>query len=82
MKLSELTAISPLDGRYRNKITDLSDYFSEYALIKYRLIMEVNYFKGLTQLGISPLDKFPSNGHSKLDAVVADYVLSFSHREK
>ncbi len=82
MKLSELTAISPLDGRYRSKIVDLSGYFSEYALIKYRLIMEVNYFKGLTQLGISPIDVFPGNGHGKLDSIIADFDIKAARRIK
>ena len=39
-----LKSISPVDGRYRNKTSDLSDYFSEYALIKYRVYIEVKYF--------------------------------------
>lgn len=44
MELNNLTAISPIDGRYRNKISHLSGYFSEYALIKYRVKIEVEYF--------------------------------------
>lgn len=44
MKLNNLTAISPIDGRYRNQVTRLADYFSEYALIKYRTFIEVKYF--------------------------------------
>ena len=82
MKLSELTAISPLDGRYRSKTSELADYFSEYALIKYRLIMEVNYFKALTNLSISPLDKFPASGLRKLDGMVTAFDLKAARRIK
>lgn len=44
MDLSQLTAISPIDGRYRNQVAQLSEYFSEYALIKYRVHIEIEYF--------------------------------------
>ena len=44
MKLDLLTAISPIDGRYRGKAEALAAYFSEYALIKYRVQVEVEYF--------------------------------------
>ncbi len=57
MKLDELSAISPIDGRYRDKTRELAVYFSEYALIKYRTQVEVEYFISLCELGISPLDK-------------------------
>ncbi len=55
MVLDELTALSPLDGRYRNKIVELAPYFSEYALIKYRLKVEIEYFIALHEAGISSL---------------------------
>ena len=44
MELNNLTAISPVDGRYRKQIAHLDEYFSEYALIKYRVIVETEYF--------------------------------------
>ncbi len=44
MELTQLTAISPIDGRYRSKTAPLADYFAEYALIKYRVLVEVEYF--------------------------------------
>jgi len=44
LELSPLSAISPVDGRYRNQVNHLDEYFSEYALIKYRIIVEVEYF--------------------------------------
>src|SRR5579862_215069 len=49
MDLSTLTAISPVDGRYRRQVEHLADYFSEFALIKYRVIVEVEYFLFLSQ---------------------------------
>lgn len=49
MELSTLTAISPVDGRYRNKVANLAAYFSEYALIKYRVQVEIEYFITLSE---------------------------------
>ncbi|MEO7306366.1 MAG: adenylosuccinate lyase [Ferruginibacter sp.] len=49
MDLNQLTAISPIDGRYRKQLQHLSEYFSEYALIKYRIIVEVEYFLFLAE---------------------------------
>lgn len=49
MKFSTLTAISPIDGRYRDKTSQLANYFSEYALIKYRVLVEVEYFIALCE---------------------------------
>ena len=48
--LTPLTAISPVDGRYRNKTEKLADYFSEQALIRYRIRVEVEYFIALCEL--------------------------------
>ena len=45
--MTPLTAVSPIDGRYHNKVKDLGDYFSESALIKYRILVEVKYFQAL-----------------------------------
>jgi len=44
MELNSLTAISPIDGRYRKQVQHLADYFSEYALIKYRVLVEIEYY--------------------------------------
>jgi adenylosuccinate lyase len=49
MELNQLTAISPIDGRYRKQLQHLSEYFSEYALVKYRVIVEVEYFLFLAE---------------------------------
>ena len=55
MELDLLTAISPIDGRYRGKAEALADYFSEYALIKYRVQVEVEYFITLCELLLARL---------------------------
>lgn len=55
--LTPLTAISPIDGRYRGKVQELAPYFSEYGLFKYRVWVEIEYFIALAELG---LDQFPS----------------------
>ena len=55
MTLEELTAISPVDGRYRGKTVDLANYFSEFALIRYRVRVEVEYFIALCELPLPQL---------------------------
>ena len=55
MKLDALTAISPIDGRYRGKTESLAEYFSEFALIKYRVQVEVEYFITLCELPLPQL---------------------------
>ncbi len=56
MDLSLLTAITPIDGRYRNKVSELAEYFSEYALIKYRVHVEIEYFISLCQIPMPSLE--------------------------
>jgi adenylosuccinate lyase len=59
MSLNSLTAISPVDGRYRNKTEDLAPYFSEFGLIKYRVHVEVEYFIALCEIPLPQLADFP-----------------------
>ncbi|MCD8266830.1 MAG: adenylosuccinate lyase [Prevotellaceae bacterium] len=59
MKLSELTAISPIDGRYRRKVEALASYFSECALMHYRVRVEVEYFIALCELPLPQLREMP-----------------------
>lgn len=59
MELTPLTAISPIDGRYRGKTQPLAVYFSEYALIKYRVRVEIEYFIALCELPLPQLQDFP-----------------------
>jgi len=66
MELSALTAVSPIDGRYHGKTAPLSEYFSEYALIGYRVRVEIEYFIALCELPLPQLASFP---HSFFDAL-------------
>ena len=62
--LTPLTAISPIDGRYRGKVQELAPYFSEFGLFKYRVWIEIEYFIALSELG---LDQFPSISSTEQD---------------
>jgi adenylosuccinate lyase len=66
MNFSALQAISPIDGRYRRTTQDLSQYFSEYALIKYRVFVEVEYFIGLCEQGLPALSDFDRSKYPDL----------------
>ncbi len=70
MKLDLLTAISPIDGRYRSKTEPLANYFSEYALIKYRVRVEIEYFITLCEL---PLPQLASFNHNLFDTLRGIY---------
>ncbi len=73
MILSELTAISPVDGRYRNKVHDLAAFFSEFALIKYRVFVEVEYFIALCELPLPELQSVDKAAFPKLRSVYQDF---------
>ena len=66
MNLDALTAVSPIDGRYRGKTEKLAEYFSEYALIKYRIRVEIEYFITLCEL---PLPQLADFDHANFDAL-------------
>ena len=55
MQLTQLTAISPIDGRYRGKCERLDEYFSEFALIRYRVRVEIEYFIALCEIPLAKL---------------------------
>lgn len=61
MTLSPLQAISPIDGRYRKTTAKLADYFSEYALIKYRVLVEIEYFIALVEANVPGTESFDQN---------------------
>lgn len=61
-----LTAISPIDGRYQHATKELSDYFSEFALIKYRVLVEIEYFIALSESGIAQLTPLNDQQQSQL----------------
>lgn len=73
MQLSTLTAISPIDGRYRSKTSRLDMYFSEYALIKYRLQVEVEYFIALCQLPLPQLRNVEKTVFAHLRELYKDF---------
>ncbi len=72
MELNSLTAISPIDGRYRHQVQHLDDYFSEYALIRYRVLVEVEYFLFLNKKRFFPLE---AATRRKLQAVPEQFGL-------
>jgi adenylosuccinate lyase len=72
MELNPLTAISPIDGRYRHQVQHLDDYFSEYALIRYRVLVEVEYFLFLGKKKFFPLD---TAGRRKLQTALEQFSL-------
>lgn len=73
MKISALTAISPIDGRYRNKTEQLAKYFSEYALIKYRAFVEIEYFIFLCEIPLPQLKGVDKSIFGKLRDIVTDF---------
>jgi adenylosuccinate lyase len=70
MDLSKITAISPIDGRYRDATVPLDEYFSEYALIRYRVLVEVEYFISLCRI---PMPQLAGVGEDKFDELRAIY---------
>jgi adenylosuccinate lyase len=73
MNLSPLNAISPVDGRYRRQTEELAGYFSEEALIRYRLFVEVEYFIALCELPLPELKSFNSSGFKTLQDVYRNF---------
>ena len=73
MEISLLTAISPIDGRYRARTKDLARYFSEYALIKYRVLVEVEYFIALCELPLPQLKNVDPAVYPKLREIVSTF---------
>ncbi|GAA3583911.1 adenylosuccinate lyase [Snuella lapsa] len=69
MSLSSLNAISPIDGRYRNKVNELAPYFSEEALIKYRVLVEIEYFIALCNIPLPQLESIDNGCFEDLRAI-------------
>ena len=82
MDLNILTAISPIDGRYRSKTEKLSDYFSEFALIKYRVKVEIEYFITLCEIPLPQLQNFDKALFDKLRGIYKNFTLSDAERVK
>ncbi len=82
MELTSLTAISPVDGRYRGKCERLDMYFSEFALMRYRVRVEVEYFIALCRLPLPQLSAVPQSVFEQLRAVYRDFSLADARRIK
>ena len=82
MKLDILTAISPVDGRYRGKTEKLADYFSEYALIRYRVRVEIEYFISLCELPLPQLSSFDKGLFDRLRGIYRNFSEDDARRVK
>ena len=82
MNLSLLTAISPIDGRYRGKTEPLAEYFSEYALIRYRVRVEIEYFIALCELPLPQLEKFNHSLFDRLRDIYRNFTPAEAQRVK
>ena len=82
MKLDALTAVSPIDGRYRSKTEGLAPFFSEYALIKYRVRVEIEYFITLCELPLPQLESFDKNLFETLRDIYRNFTEEDAQRVK
>ena len=82
MTLDLLTAISPIDGRYRGRTESLADYFSEYALLRYRVRVEIEYFITLCELPLPQLASFDHALFPQLRSIYADFNEEGAQRVK
>lgn len=73
MQLTALSAISPIDGRYRSKVQELAPYFSEFGLIRYRVLVEVEYFIALCEAGLQPLQSVPETIFPELRRIIDEF---------
>jgi adenylosuccinate lyase len=82
MELNFLTAITPLDGRYRQKIDELDLYFSEFGLIRYRLMVEIEYFIALCDIPLPQLLDFKKDNFKVLRSIYEDFDLTDAEKIK
>jgi len=82
MELNFLTAISPLDGRYRQKVDELDLYFSEFGLIRYRLMVEIEYFIALCDIPLPQLLDFKKDNFKILRSIYEDFDLTDAEKIK
>ena len=80
--IQQLKAISPIDGRYRNKVDDLSRYFSEFALIRYRVMVEIEYFIALCELPLKQLQSVDKKIFETLRIIYKNFSLENAQRVK
>ena len=82
MNLTKLNAISPIDGRYRGKIEELANYFSEEALIKYRVKVEIEYFIALCEIPLPQLISFDNSLFNELRKIYIDFTAKDAQKIK
>ena len=82
MNENNLKSISPIDGRYRKISNKISSYFSEYALIKYRVYVEIEYFKALCDIPLKQLASISSSDKKKISAIASKFSLENANRIK
>ena len=82
MSLTSLNAISPIDGRYRSKVANLAPFFSEEALIKYRVKVEIEYFIALCEIPLPQLSNFDTNLFQELRTIYIDFSSEDAQRIK
>jgi adenylosuccinate lyase len=82
MKFNTLTTITPIDGRYYEKVKELSKYFSEYALIKYRIRIEIEYFIALSKLPLPQLKDIDRQSHDSLRDIYRNFTEDDAQRVK
>ena len=74
MQQNSLTAVSPIDGRYHSKVADLAGYFSEFALIRYRVRVEIEYFIALCEIPLKQLEDFDHNQFENLRDIYRNFT--------
>ncbi len=74
MDLNKLTAISPIDGRYRKQVDHIAKYFSEYGLIKYRVLIEIEYFIALCEIPLPQLSEIKPEVYSELRNIYTSFT--------
>ena len=82
MNLSPLTAISPIDGRYRSKTEHLDLYFSEFALIRYRIKVEIEYFIALCEMPLPQLKAVTADKFGELRNIYKNFSLNDANRAR
>lgn len=82
MNLNELNAVSPIDGRYRNKISKLAPFFSEEALIRYRVKVEIEYFIALTEIPLPQLNNYNKSTNTELRNIYENFSSNDAQKVK
>lgn len=80
--ISELLNISPIDGRYADKTKDLQNFFSEFSIIKYRVLVEIKYFLELTKIPLPQLSAIGTNEKNKINAIFNDFSIEDAKKIK